>query len=158
VIALAVVIIVLASGSDKKKSTTSSISTPAASTSTPTSTTSATHVVAQINLLPPNGGSKPAGVAQVVKQGANSGIIIVASSVTPNTKHNAYAVWLFKPSSTAKLLGFVNPGVGTNGRLQTAGGLPTNASAYTELLVTLETQASPKSPGQIILQGNLKLS
>src|SRR5207245_2360496 len=82
VIALAVVIIVVASGSSNKKSPTPSVTPPAASTSTPTTTTSGTRVVAQINLLPPTGGSKPAGVAQVVKQGANSGIIIVASSVT----------------------------------------------------------------------------
>ena len=53
--------------------------------------------------------------------------------------------------------GFVNPGVGTNGKLQTAGGLPTNANQYTQLLVTRETQGNPKTPGSIILQGGLNL-
>jgi hypothetical protein len=66
-------------------------------------------------------------------------------------------VWLFKPPSKAKLLGFVNPGVGVNGKLSTAGALPTDASQYTELLVTRETVASPKQPGAIVLQGQLSL-
>jgi hypothetical protein len=154
-IAIAVVVVVLVTGgSSKSKKHTS---TPAASTATSATSTTPTRVVAQINLLAPGGGTKPAGVAQVVKQGANSGIIIVASGVTPNSKHDAYAVWLFKPPSQAKILGFVNPGVANNGRLQTAGALPTDAAQYTQLLVTRETQGNPKGPGTIILQGNLSL-
>jgi hypothetical protein len=49
----------------------------------------------------------------------------------------------------------VNPGVGKNGRLETAGGLPSNAGRFKQLLVTLETTANPKSPGQIVLEGTL---
>ena len=49
----------------------------------------------------------------------------------------------------------MNPSVGKNGRLSTAGGLPTNASHYKQLIVTLETTASPKQPGSIVLQGAL---
>jgi hypothetical protein len=49
----------------------------------------------------------------------------------------------------------VNPGVGSSGRLQTAGGLPPNASHFQKLLVTLESQSNPKSPGTIVLQGAL---
>jgi hypothetical protein len=52
-------------------------------------------------------------------------------------------------------LGFVNPGVGSNGRLSTAGGLPANVSHYKQVIVTLETNAAPKAPGTIILQGTL---
>ena len=55
----------------------------------------------------------------------------------------------------SRILGFVNPGVGSSGRLQTAGGLPTNASHFQKLLVTLETQSNPKAPGTIILEGTL---
>jgi hypothetical protein len=64
-------------------------------------------------------------------------------------------VWLFKPPSQAQLLGYVNPPVGSNGRLQTAGSLPANANQFNQLLVTLETQRNPKLPGQIVLQGPL---
>jgi len=49
----------------------------------------------------------------------------------------------------------VNPAVGKNGQLKTAGGLPTNASHYQKLLVTLETKSNPKTPGTIILEGTL---
>lgn len=153
-IAVAVVVVVLVTGGSSKSKKTSS---RPANTSTRSTSTTPARVVAQINLVPPGGGSKPAGVAQVVRQGSTSGIIIVAQNVTPNTKHDAYAVWLFKPPSQAKILGFVNPGVGTNGKLQTAGGLPTDANQYTQLLVTRETQGNPKSPGSIILQGSLNL-
>jgi hypothetical protein len=51
----------------------------------------------------------------------------------------------------------VNPGVGANGKLSTAGALPANASQYSQLLVTLETVASPKAPGKIVLEGALSL-
>jgi hypothetical protein len=111
--------------------------------------------VAQINLVPTGSGTKAAGIAEILKQGANNGIAIVAQGVTPNTKHNAYAVWLYNSPTDSHILGFVNPGVGANGRLSTAGGLPTNAGRYKQLIVTLETQANPHVPGTIILQGML---
>ena len=80
-----------------------------------------------------------------------------SAGVPPNGKHDAYAVWLYKSATQAKLLGFVNPGVGTNGKLSTAGALPADASQYSQLLVTLETGASPKQPGKIVLEGALSL-
>ena len=43
--------------------------------------------------------------------------------------------------------------VARDGVLQTEGVLPANASSYKQLLVTLETQRAPRSPGQIVLQG-----
>jgi hypothetical protein len=155
-IAIVVVAVVLASGGGGSKKTSSTPTVPA-STSTTATTTTPTRVVAQINLTSPTGAKTPAGVAQVVKQGTATGIIIVASGVAPNSKQDAYAVWLFKPGGKAKILGFVNPGVGSTGRLQTAGALPTDAANYTELLVTRETGANPKTPGTKVLQGNLKL-
>jgi Sigma-70, region 4 len=166
VFVLAVVLIVngLSGGGSTHSSSSASLSASASRTSSTTasSTTSATSssaakVVAQINLTPPTSGSKAAGIAEVLKEGATDGIAIVAQNVAPNTTKppNAYAVWLYNSTSDAHLLGFVNPGVGTNGRLSTAGGLPSNASHYKELVVTVETQANPKTPGSIILQGAL---
>jgi hypothetical protein len=157
---IVVLVIVLVSSGGSSKHTSSS--TPAASASTPTSSTPATSTgpqpVAQVNLASPTGSKKTAGAAEVVKQGSNTGIVIVAQGVPPNTGHDAYAVWLYNSPSDNHILGFVNPGVKTNGRLQTAGVLPTNASHFKQLLVTLETQAKPHGPGKIVLQGPLKLS
>ncbi|MFZ1992873.1 MAG: hypothetical protein WAU75_02095, partial [Solirubrobacteraceae bacterium] len=135
--------------------------TSTATGSTPTTSTSGTSakVVAQINLSPPSADrkSKAAGIAEVLNEGSTDGVAIVAQNVPPNATKppNAYAVWLYNSPTDAKILGFVNPGVGKTGRLSTAGGLPTNASHYRQLIVTVETTATPKQPGSIILQGAL---
>jgi Sigma-70, region 4 len=158
---------VLRGGQSKHQtaSTPPTTAAPAASATTPTSTSSTTSsgtsasVVAQINLTPPPAAknSKAAGIAEVLNEGSTDGVAIVAQNVPPNSTKppNAYAVWLYNSPSDAKILGFVNPGVGKTGRLSTAGGLPSNASHFKHLIVTVETTASPKTPGTIILQGDL---
>ena len=161
--AAAVVLIVLiallsSGGSSPKHTSTGTTHAKAPTTATsPATTSTAARVVAQINLLPPVRGGKAAGIAEILKQGATDGIAIVAQNVPPNSTHppDAYAVWLYNSPSDAHILGFVNPGVGANGRLSTAGGLPGNASRYRQLIITLETQANPHAPGRIILQGAL---
>ncbi|HET8978555.1 MAG TPA: hypothetical protein VFN87_10370, partial [Solirubrobacteraceae bacterium] len=171
--AIVVAVVLLSSGGNTPnhqtaadRSTTTS-STPAASasasssastTTTSASSSTAAKVVAQINLTPPAKGSKAAGIAEVLDEGSSQGIAIVADNVPPNKSAphpNAYAVWLYNSSSDAKILGFVNPGVGSNGKLQTAGALPSGASRYKQLIVTVETQAKPAKPGTIILRGPL---
>lgn len=131
-------------------------SSTAAAASTATTSTAA-NVVAQVNLTAPSGHGKIAGIAEVLKQGATKGVAIVAQHVAPNTTKppNAYAVWLYNSPADASLLGFVNPGVGSNGRLSAASPLPANASRFKNLVVTVETSGSPKKPGAIILQGKL---
>src|SRR6202012_3467983 len=131
-------------------------STPAASATSTTSSASSTtaaKVVAQINLTPAQAGSKAVGIAEVLDEGANRGVAIVAQNVPPNAKKppNAYAVWLYNSPTDAQILGFVNPGVGSNGRLSTAGALPSNAKHYKKLIVTVETNAKPKTPGTVRL-------
>jgi hypothetical protein len=86
--------------------------------------------------------------------------VIVAQGVPANTKSNAYAVWLYNSATDSKLVGFVDQRVGSTGRLETAGAVPqnVNVSHYKQMLVTVETQGSPKAPGPIVLEGSLKLS
>jgi Sigma-70, region 4 len=168
VVIAVVLVIVLSSGGSSSSNSSSAAASVSASSSTatnPTAPLSSTSgaaasttptVVAQINLKPPSGGGKSeAGIAEVLKQGSKKGIAIVAQHMPPNTRKppNAYAVWLYNSSNDAKLLGFVNPGVGKNGRLSTAGQLPTNASHFHKLIITLETTASPKTPGAVVLSG-----
>ena len=166
VIAVAVVLFfVLRSNGNSPKhpavASSTTASTPAASATTTTSSSSssatAAKVVAQINLTPPHTGSKAVGIAEVLDEGTNQGVAIVAQNVPPNSTKppNAYAVWLYNSPTDAHILGFVNPGVGANGRLSTAGALPTNAKHYKKLIVTVETDAKPKTPGTVILQGAL---
>ncbi len=159
-VVIAVVLVLVLSGGGKKQPTQHPGRTVAASGTTgatgATGTTGA-RVVAQINLKPPNGGSSPVGIAEVLQVQKEFGVAIAAQGLTANTKKppNAYAVWLYNSPSDSKILGFVNPAVGTNGQLKTAGGLPANASHYQKLLVTLETKSNPKSPGTIVLEGTL---
>jgi hypothetical protein len=159
IVVIVVVVLLLGSGSSPKHHSTvaSHSGTTSTSGSATSGTSSAAKVIAQINLTPPSSGSKAAGIAEILKEGTSDGIAIVAQNVPANTTKpaNAYAVWLYNSPTDAHILGFVNPGVGSNGRLSTAGGLPTNAAHYKQLIVTVETSAHPTTPGTIILQGNL---
>lgn len=161
--AVVVVVIVLGGNGSSSKHSSSATRAAAASTSSAATTTSSAsssaRVVAQINLNAPGGHSQAAGIADVLRQGSATGIAIAAQGLAPNSKHppTAYAVWLYNSAGDSHILGFVNPGVGSNGRLQTAGALPSNAAHYKQLIVTLETRANPRSPGKIVLQGPLSL-
>ncbi len=159
VVAVVVILIaVLSNGSSKPASTAAASGTSpagAASTATTARTSAQAQVVAQVNLDPPDGAGSTTGVGFVVKDGSAYGIIIQAQHVAPND-HNAYAAWLYNSPSDAYRLGFVSPGVGKNGQLRTGGALPSNAGRFKQLLLTLETQTNPKSPGAIVLAGPFK--
>ena len=124
-------------------------------TTTGTTGTTSAKIVAQINLDPPSGTGNAKGASFVVKAGTAFGIIVEAQGLAPNS-HNAYAVWLSNSPTDSVRVGFVNTPVGKNGKLQTEGPLPSNAAHYKNLLLTLETSATPKTPGQVVLQGTLK--
>lgn len=110
-------------------------------------------LVAQLPLHAPSGAKRPAAVSQVLEQGGRFAITVVAAGLAANTKRDAYAMWLSNGRRQHRLLGFVNPPVKTNGRLKTAGILPKNAFRYHTLLITLETQANPTTPGALALEG-----
>jgi Sigma-70, region 4 len=143
--------------SSSQPASTGSTTTPQTSASTTTTSSTSAKILAQINLTPPDSKSKAVGIAEVLKEGSTDGIAIAAQHIPPNTTNppNAYAVWLYNSPTDAHILGFVNPGVNSSRRMSTAGPLPSNASHYKRLIITLETSARPKQPGQIILQGTL---
>jgi hypothetical protein len=162
IVLVVVLIFVIGGGSSKHSSTGTSAkaattgTTTAASSTTPATTgTTSAKVIAQVNLNPPSGTGTAKGVAFIVKAGSANGIVIEAQGVAPNS-HNAYAVWLSNTPTDSTRVGFVTPGVGKNGRLQTGGALPANAAHYKDVLLTLETQSSPKTPGTVVLEGQLK--
>jgi hypothetical protein len=165
VVAVVIVLLVVLSGGSGTKtppttaaSSTSARTSNAGTTSTGTTGTSTNQAqfVAQTNLNPPSGSSSAAkGVAIVVKDGSAYGLIIEAQHVAPNN-HNAYAAWLYNSPSDSVRLGFVSPAVGKTGTLRVGTGLPTNAGHYKQLILTVETQSAPKTPGTILLEGALK--
>ncbi len=120
-------------------------------------TAAAPRIVAQIPLKPPSGAKSPIGLAEVLAAQNQVGVAIAAEGLPANSKNppNAYAVWLYNSPSDSSLLGFVSPAVGSSGQLKTAGGLPSNASHFHRLIVTLETRSKPKTPGKIVLEGTL---
>ena len=77
-----------------------------------------------MNLTPPDSASKAAGIAEVLQQGATKGIAIVAQGVPAEHQARRVRRVALQLPRDAVLLGFVNPGVGRNGRLSTAGALP----------------------------------
>jgi hypothetical protein len=158
-VAIVVAIVLIASGGSSKHNTTTSAASPtttAAGTTTTATTSGGTpQIVGQINLSAPLSSSKAKGAAFVLKRGTTTAIVVQGQSVPPNTKHDAYAVWLYNTPTDSHRLGFVTPGVGSNGKLSTAGALPSNAGHYKQLLVTRETSQNPARPGTIVLQGAL---
>jgi hypothetical protein len=166
IIVLAVVLsLVLSGGGGKKHSGTTASGATGTSTHSGTTSTSGTgattttgtsgaKLLAQINLKSPTGG--PAvGIAQILKTATTKAVAILGQHLKPNTSHNAYAVWLYNSPTDAALLGFVSPAVGSSGKLQTLGSLPSNAGHFHKLIVTVETAAKPKTPGTIVLEGTL---
>jgi hypothetical protein len=150
-VAIAVVlVIVLTGGGDGKKSTAST---------TPTGTaTTQQRPVAQINLISARGNSRQVGLAQVFENGNRRALIVAGQGLSPG----AYALWVYNRRSDAELLGFVPQRVGRDGRFATQGELPRNAEKFRQLVVTREritssTRRPPSRPGQIVLQGDLKL-
>jgi hypothetical protein len=114
-------------------------------------------VLSQINLSPPRASSHAAGIAVVIRRHGRLSLILRAERMTPNTSHDAYAVWLYNTTHDNRLLGFVNPGVSSNGVVQTSGNLPSHAGCFGSLVVSRETEASPSHPHKIILSGDFTL-
>jgi hypothetical protein len=153
-IAVIVVLVLLLTGGDDNKKDTGPVGS---TTTTPATTNTSTtpQVEAQINLFPPGGGKKPLGVANVVTQSGQRGIALVGQDVPPTGSKFAYAMWLENSSSQAKRLGFFGA-VKKNGRLQGFVLAPSDFGNYSKLVVTRETQRDPKTPGPVVLAGNLK--
>lgn len=150
---IAVLIFVVLGGSDSKHGNSQTTAVRRSSTST---TSTQARVITAVNLLPPSGGGQAKGIAQVVDVGSNTGVVIYAQAI-PANKNNFYAVWLYNSATDYKLVGYVSPGVGSNGQLQTTGPLPANANHYGQLLVAVQTKDHPKPPGPVVLQGKLTL-
>lgn len=115
----------------------------------------AVYLVAQVNLTGA-ARTRAVGLAEVIRYRGAYGITIDAASLPANTRHDAYAVWLAGARGIGpRLLGFVDPPVGRDGRLRTAGSLPSHPLGYHRLLVTLETTHAPRRPGRVVLSGPL---
>jgi len=161
-IAAAVVIAVANAGGGKKAPTTrprtgtqATMTSTTDTTNTTATTTSTTpnQILAQLNLRSPNGAKGTVGIVEVVRVKGVLGMVIDAQGVPANTVHNAYAVWLYNSPTSHRRIGFVPTLVGKSEQLVTEGRLPAWARAYHHILISLETQPHPSSPGEVVLYG-----
>ncbi len=175
VIVVVIVLIALLNGGSSKPSTTSTRRSSATVTSTTaagsqrSSATSQTQtsstgspakldIVAQVNLLSQEPAYPSAvGVAQIVRVGTKTGIVLVAQGMPANPANEYYAVWLSSTPSDSRFLGFLPQILTKTGELRAYQGLQAADARYSKLLVTLETQVHPTLPGKIVLEGAFKL-
>jgi hypothetical protein len=155
IVAVVLILVINGGGDDSSKKSASTLST---NPSTQTTPTGQQRPVAQVNLTSASGNSRQVGLAQVFENGNRRAVIVAGQGLQPG----AYALWLYNSGSDSKLLGFVPERVGKDGRFATQGELPTNAEKFKQLVVTKETVTSntkkaPTNPGDIVLQGDLKL-
>ncbi len=95
-------------------------------------------------------------MAVILAEGSQHAFYLAAEKVPP-TNGFFYAVWLYNSPSSFEALG-KSPPVSSNGRMQGGALLPTNAAAFSKMIVTRESSTHPTHPGPIILSGAFKLS
>jgi hypothetical protein len=153
---IAVVAIVLSSGGGKSGGTTTS-TTNARPSSTAATTTSAgkPSLNKTIALSPLDPSLKATGTAYVLSESGRRAFYVAARGLPPSQGF-FYAVWLYNSPSSSAALGRA-PTVGSDGRMEGGGPLPTNAGIFHELIVTRETSTHPRRPGAIVLRGRFAL-
>jgi hypothetical protein len=151
-VALALVLVLVVFTGGKAHSRTAAHT----STASAGSTSSAATVLARIQLRSPGGATSPVGAAEVVRLDGRLGVAIVAQGLAPTRKNPPayYAAWLYNSPSDAHFLGFAGA-VTSNGKLETAGAVPNDASRFHQLLLTRETKTHPTTPGQTVLAGTV---
>jgi Sigma-70, region 4 len=158
VVVIVVAVILLTSGGKGPGANTSPSTTAASSTGTSsTSSTSATkpRINKKLTLSAVEPESHAGGEAYVLSDGSRHAFYVAAHGLPPS--HGFfYAVWLYNSPSSSAPLGRA-PSVGSNGRLEGGGPLPSNAADYAKLIVTHETSTHARTPGTIVLSGAFAL-
>ncbi len=108
-------------------------------------------------VLSPAGADRNAfAAATVAQQGTQTLLLLQGRGLAPN-HGDSYAVWLYNSVSDARLLGFISPAVGTDGRFSSGTPLPDDAVRFHALMITREQGSQPNAPGQPVLRGPLSL-
>jgi hypothetical protein len=158
VVVVVVVVLLVSGGSNKKHPAARVVQTPPSTTTTePSGTATGVTPLHQMSLVSPTSVKGREGAAAVVRASGKIGLVLAAEGLPANTD-NAYAVWLYNAKSQASdFLGFYPKKVAatgkTKGDLTTEVSLPSDATEYNELLVTIET-TKPTKPGTIVLEGS----
>jgi hypothetical protein len=160
VVVIVVAVILLTSGGKGSGSgaSTSASTTPASSTHTGSSTSTSAakpRIDKKLTLSALEPESHAGGEAYVLSDGSRRAFYVAAHGLPPSQGF-FYAVWLYNSPSSSAPLGRA-PSVGSNGRLEGGGPLPSNARDYAKLIVTHETSTHARTPGTIVLSGSFSL-
>jgi hypothetical protein len=129
----------------------SSSGSSASSSSAAAKAAAKVHIDSRLPLAAFEPGASGHGEAYVLSDGSRRAFYVGAQGLPPS--HGFfYAVWLYNSPSSSAPLGRA-PGVGSDGRLEGGGPLPSNAADYAKLIVTRETSTHASHPGPIVLSG-----
>lgn len=160
VVAVVIAVVLLTGGGkgsgNKGSAAGATSTTSASSTSTSTSSGNAkARIDKKLTLAAVEPESRAGGEAYVLSDGSRHAFYVAAQGLPPS--HGFfYAVWLYNSPSSSAPLGRA-PSVGSNGRLEGGGPLPSNAADYAKLIVTRETSTHARRPGTIVLSGDFSL-
>ncbi len=153
VVVIIVVAILLSSGGGKSSNHSSTTKSSTATTLTSSSTKPTLNKTITLTAAEP--GLKANGVAYVLSE-SNRRAFYVAAQGLPQSSGFFYAVWLYNSPSSSSPLGRA-PTVGSNGRMEGGGPLPTDAGDFHRLIITRETSTHPSKPGPVVLSGPFAL-
>jgi archaellin len=147
--------VLIPSGGGSSKSSAAGRTTPASRGEVASANGAKPAVDKRITLRPSQASSQAVGVALVLSESGKHAFYLAAEHMAPS-KGFFYAVWLYNSATSSEPLG-KSPPVSSNGRLQGGALLPSNASKYSRIVVTRETNEHPSKPGPIVLSGAFAL-
>jgi hypothetical protein len=155
IVVVIVVAVILITSSGGKSSNHNSTGTTSTTGSTTTASGAKPSLNKTIALSPIEPSSKATGAAYVLSESGRHAFYVSARNLAPSSGF-FYAVWLYNSPSSSAALGRA-PSVGSDGRMEGGGPLPTNANIFHQLIITKETSTHPQHPGQIVLRGTFAL-
>jgi hypothetical protein len=151
VLALAAVVVFIVHGGGTTLVAGGPIPASAATQTNPTSTSNS-GVVAELSLKPTTPGSRAAGAAAIIRSGSSLQIAFSASHLPPPGSGH-YVLWLYDSPAHFEALGEVQSVKADGSVAPLATALPSDASSYHGVALTLDTSNSPSSPGPVVLAG-----
>jgi hypothetical protein len=154
VVVVVVAVVLIASSGGKGASSGTAVNRTRTGTTTSPASGSA-RIDKKLTLAAVDPESPASGEAYVLSDGGRHAFYVTAQHLPPS--HGFfYAVWLYNSPSSSAPLGRA-PSVGSNGRMEGGGPLPSNAADYAKLIVTRETNTRARHPGTIVLSGDFAL-
>ena len=85
-------------------------------------------------------------------------LLIAAKGLVQPPKGTAYGVWLYTSKDDNAFVGFPKGTIDANGELQVVADLAPETRTYREVLITRERVEEPKTPGEIVMRGALRIA